>query len=73
MAQEVDQAAVDVIKTLLESNEGKRFFTQYLGQNLKLDIHSTSEAVTFDLIFNHQIITSKVRHKIDLGWHIKTK
>lgn len=36
MAEEVDQTSIDVIKTLLESENGKTFFYDYLNKNLQL-------------------------------------
>jgi len=37
MAQEVDQASVDVIKTILESENGQVFFREYLSKYLRIE------------------------------------
>ena len=59
MAEEVDQTSVDVIKILLESENGKAFFKQYLAENLKISISSYSEGlINVSLLFNGMYFTS---------------
>lgn len=50
MVQEVDQAAVDVIKTLLESQQGRLFMMQYLKDSLTMymDVYHSQLHILFD-------------------------
>ena len=42
MAEEVDQASINVIKTLLESRNGKDWFAEYLRSNLQIELDCPS-------------------------------
>lgn len=58
MAQEVDQASVDVIKTLLESKNGKDWFYEYLRKNLLLNIYSDGlHGININISFNGAHVT----------------
>ena len=57
MAQEVDQASVDVIKLVLESDNGKKFFLEYLRENLKLNVQNNIGQVSVDVCFNNLVVT----------------
>lgn len=53
---EVDQASVDVIKTILESENGKRFFVDYLRANLKINLTAYVDKIVCDITFDGFII-----------------
>lgn len=42
---EIDQATVDVLKTILESKNGKEWFAEYLQKNLTIHINSYHEQI----------------------------
>lgn len=53
MNEEVDQASIDVIKTLLESKNGKDWFYEYLRKNLSLRVYSDGlHGVNINLTFD---------------------
>lgn len=52
MAEEVDQASIDVIKTLFESENGKKFFGNYLKENLEISINNSVTRVDINIMFN---------------------
>lgn len=53
MAEEVDQASIDVIKIMLESDNGKAFFKQYLAENLKIKVFPYDDGlINITLVFN---------------------
>ena len=56
MVQEVDQTSVDVIKTILESSNGKAFFLQYLKDNLRFNINTSHGQI--QIMFNEQVVAS---------------
>ena len=68
MAQEVDQASVDVIKTLLESENSKRFFVEYLRSNFTIAVQQYNSEIVVDLLFNNMII-QKVRYTSNISSH----
>lgn len=68
MVEEVDQASVDVIKTILESDNGKRFFVEYLRSNLNISVQQYNSEIIVDLLFNAMII-QKVRYSSSISSH----
>jgi len=56
---EVDQASVDVIKTLLESKQGQIFFLEYLSKHLRIEhlLYSDGD-FRISLHFNNVLFTS---------------
>lgn len=54
---EIDQATVDVVKTILESKNGKAWFAEYLKNNLRLQLHSGSHSAGIHLTFNGELIS----------------
>lgn len=69
MAEEVDQASIDVIKTLFESKNGKQWFFRYLAENLMVELEIPS-ADTFEvkIIFHGNCIVSN-KLKAIVGLH----
>lgn len=57
MAEEVDQTSIDVIKTLLESENGKAFFYDYLNKNLQLTISGYTNKITVSILFNNLYVS----------------
>lgn len=58
MAEEVDQASIDVIKTLLESKNGKDWFYEYLRKNLSLRIYSDGlHGININISFDGEHVT----------------
>lgn len=55
---EIDQTTVDVIKTILESKNGKKWFTEYLMDNLKLELSPGYHTTTIHLSFNGMIVST---------------
>lgn len=69
MAEEVDQASVDVIKTLLESKNGKLFMTAYLKELIrdriqikvfvtKKQYNANDMTLRIDLAYEEMLVTS---------------
>ena len=53
MAKEVDQASVDVIKLILESDNGKMFFREYLAKHLHISFTNQPHNVRIGLSFDN--------------------
>lgn len=55
---EIDQTTVDVIKTILESKNGKDWFYTYLRSNLRLHVCSDGlRGVNINITFNEQHVS----------------
>jgi len=55
---EIDQATVDVVKTILESENGKKWFTEYLQNNLRLELSSGYHTSSIQLTFDGVVVSS---------------
>jgi hypothetical protein len=56
MVKEVDQASVDVIKMLLESENGKLFMFEYLNKYLRINVNPSHEQI--QLIFDSTVFSA---------------
>jgi len=57
MVEEVDQTTVDIIKTLLESENGKAFFYDYLNKNLQLIVSGYTNKITVSILCNNMYVS----------------
>jgi hypothetical protein len=59
MVEEVDQASVDVIKALFESDNGKEFFLEYLRENLRIKFTNRyTSRVNLEIYFGERVVTT---------------